>query len=762
MIQDGNTLKTRGLWKHPALFLMLLLVLLLCIPAGSAFAVDKVDIPVIGTIEDLEPYEDDNWAYQLNNVNWDFPFNFRILQLGIDTDDNADEEDIYAEVRLISQFDFDIVVKKPNITADDVKQLKDVDSDVVKKKLYRRTLLDTDSLMGLIGFLPYVSSVTDMAIEKNLVAGANVPCRIKGTVDFFGVFKVGIKDLMKAILLNKDELEQLAQEEPSTYHTNFTITSVEPLDPDYDGTIYAYVGDEEKAVGGFGVIGFKIKKVGFKVGPIIDCDIHMNGWDIITAQKDVNEWNVKSMTGRSYVHSCAEEGEDGCISWTEAVGARKKFKWEVRIRVKVWKVKLVNLHHLLGKGNETTNSDLTYHHKSLTFNEEVKNSFGCDHLYYPVPVNVWADEEMRQPVSGAAVSTINEVKTDSIMQPYATGVTDEDGTTTLWLPYSNVRYAMAATSGDKKGYGVAPADMNKGNNEPVNIVLREGVPDVLSSYTVEFYYQKDGVYPDEPDRSETRTGFIGDLAFLTEEDLEPGRERYELDSVKSAIHYGVVQKDGSTVLKAYFRPWYLLTYDLNGGSLKGSTSPVVQKCNWGDKVSIEWRPERKDFLFRTWLGDKKYAPGESYTVTGDHVFTAAWESNYLNTGILRVGLIYDEEETLDHFDLRLFSSQGEIENWLTRTNVISDTETEETIYFETIDDYYYTVEADKGYIVTITNTGKYAGITDRCYTGGTITVRKKVPKTGDEAMPFLWIALIVTGMAGIGVLTAVRRRKYGK
>lgn len=770
MNREGNTLKTRGLWKHPALFLMLLLVLLLCIPAGSAFATKKVDIPVIGTIEDFEPYDDENWSYQLNNVKWDFPFNMRSFDVGLDLED-GDDGDVYAEVRLISKFDFDITIKKPNFTADDVVKLMDPDSDAVNNNLYRRTLLDSSGLMSLVGFVPYVSNVTDMAIYKNLVGGANVPCRIQGKMEVYCRFKASFKDFVKKLLksIGQGDIPDYPAEEPDSYHTTFTITSVEPLDPDYDGLIYAYVGDEEKAIGGFGVISLKIKDVGIKVGPIIDCNMNMMGWDLITARKHFDEWNVESITGRSSVHSCTEEGKDGCVSWTESVGARKKHNWKVQIKAKVFGLKLIDIHHKMGEGSETTISETTGHHKSLTFDGEAGDSEVCDHMYYPVPVYVWADEEMRQPVSGAAVSTVKEIKADSNMKPYTAGVTDSEGITTLWLPYSNVRYALTAASGNGRGYGVMPTDMQEGENDPVNIVLKEGIPEVLSSYTVEFYYQKDGVYPDEPDRSEKRGGLIGDLAFLTEEDLEPDQEQYELDNLKSAIHYGVVQEDGSLVLKVYFKPWYLLTYNLNGGSLNGSTSPVVQKCNWGDKVTIQWYPEREGFRFLTWLGGKEYEPGESYTVTGDHIFTAVWESGNLYKIIYAIGLKYDEEESLNHINLRLFNSQGEIEHWSAVNTVLSDTEIMETIYFTTNDDYYFTVEAEDGYTVNIKNTGSWEGVADRCYNGGIITVQKvsatptptarPVPKTGDNAMPVLWVVLIVTGLAGVGAVTAVRRRK---
>ena len=56
-------------------------------------------------------------------------------------------------------------------------------------------------------------------------------------------------------------------------------------------------------------------------------------------------------------------------------------------------------------------------------------------------------------------------------------------------------------------------------------------------------------------------------------------------------------------------------------------------------------------------------------------------------------------------------------------------------------DYYYVIEeVPEGYMVRYENVGAYADVTDRCYNGGTI-INYKVPKTGDDATPALWIAL---------------------
>ena len=60
------------------------------------------------------------------------------------------------------------------------------------------------------------------------------------------------------------------------------------------------------------------------------------------------------------------------------------------------------------------------------------------------------------------------------------------------------------------------------------------------------------------------------------------------------------------------------------------------------------------------------------------------------------------------------------------------------------------------------NVGVHADETDRCYNGGTI-INYKVPKTGDESNLGLWLALSAVGLAGIGSLVFMgRRRRNGE
>ncbi|MBQ6623486.1 MAG: InlB B-repeat-containing protein [Mogibacterium sp.] len=68
---------------------------------------------------------------------------------------------------------------------------------------------------------------------------------------------------------------------------------------------------------------------------------------------------------------------------------------------------------------------------------------------------------------------------------------------------------------------------------------------------------------------------------------------------------------------------YEITYDLNGGEYDGSTEDIVEYYKEGEVISIHEAPERKGYEFDYWKGSE-YQPGDSYTVTEDHTFTAQW------------------------------------------------------------------------------------------------------------------------------------------
>ena len=68
---------------------------------------------------------------------------------------------------------------------------------------------------------------------------------------------------------------------------------------------------------------------------------------------------------------------------------------------------------------------------------------------------------------------------------------------------------------------------------------------------------------------------------------------------------------------------YEITYNLNGGEYDGSTEDIVEFYKEGETISIHEAPVRKGYRFDYWKGSE-YQPGDSYTVTADHTFTAQW------------------------------------------------------------------------------------------------------------------------------------------
>ena len=74
---------------------------------------------------------------------------------------------------------------------------------------------------------------------------------------------------------------------------------------------------------------------------------------------------------------------------------------------------------------------------------------------------------------------------------------------------------------------------------------------------------------------------------------------------------------------------YTITYVLNGGKLDGKTGTVTVSVEDGATITLP-KPTRSGYTFDYWEGSR-YNAGASYTVTGDHTFTARWKSN--TTGI---------------------------------------------------------------------------------------------------------------------------------
>ncbi|MBQ3283757.1 MAG: InlB B-repeat-containing protein, partial [Atopobiaceae bacterium] len=71
---------------------------------------------------------------------------------------------------------------------------------------------------------------------------------------------------------------------------------------------------------------------------------------------------------------------------------------------------------------------------------------------------------------------------------------------------------------------------------------------------------------------------------------------------------------------------YTITYVPNGGTFAdGSTANVIVHAKYNEVITIIDAPTREGYVFTYWKGSE-YQPGDSYTVTEDHTFTAQWET----------------------------------------------------------------------------------------------------------------------------------------
>ena len=131
---------------------------------------------------------------------------------------------------------------------------------------------------------------------------------------------------------------------------------------------------------------------------------------------------------------------------------------------------------------------------------------------------------------------------------------------------------------------------------------------------------------DEPELTVTIEGLVGDdtidYEISREEGEEPGIYKITVTGKEEQGNYTVTFVDGEFTIVPL--PVYTIIFDFAGGTINGDKGPVTMKVKRDKTITIIEAPVRDGYEFDYWEGSKHY-PGDSYTVTGDHTFTAVWK-----------------------------------------------------------------------------------------------------------------------------------------
>ncbi|QTE66997.1 hypothetical protein JNO48_07130 [Clostridiales bacterium] len=106
-----------------------------------------------------------------------------------------------------------------------------------------------------------------------------------------------------------------------------------------------------------------------------------------------------------------------------------------------------------------------------------------------------------------------------------------------------------------------------------------------------------------------------------------------------------------------------------------------------------------------------------------------------------------DADPAESIDWVLYNADGSVAHKKFNKKV-SGSEWRYEAWFSTAGDYYIVENVPAGYKVRYENTGTHAGVTDRCYNGGTV-INYKVPKTGDPADPLIWACVAALGLAAL-------------
>ena len=98
---------------------------------------------------------------------------------------------------------------------------------------------------------------------------------------------------------------------------------------------------------------------------------------------------------------------------------------------------------------------------------------------------------------------------------------------------------------------------------------------------------------------------------------------------------------------------YVITYDLNGGSLDGHTGKINKTYDEGTVITLPL-PLREGYTFYFWKGSR-YKAGQKYKVEGNHTFVARWKKGSKNSsGSGKSGASSKGSRTGDDTDMQMF------------------------------------------------------------------------------------------------------------
>ncbi len=188
--------------------------------------------------------------------------------------------------------------------------------------------------------------------------------------------------------------------------------------------------------------------------------------------------------------------------------------------------------------------------------------------------------------------------------------------------YGDVTPAFSGTPSGEAGYeftGWTPsvADKVSGNVEYVaQWAEKDG-----TEYRVQYFYEKNGSYSEQPDGYVKRSGKTSQQISVTDEDKIPGSTNYIFDDSRSADLSGRIKGDGTTVLKVYFKEQFTVRY--SKGSHGDFETQKYSELKYNDSTpAFEGTPSGDaGYSFKGW------SPKAADKVTSNVEYVAQWEAD---------------------------------------------------------------------------------------------------------------------------------------